>query len=136
MQHGSYGRSMTGSRGQQGSLEQLPDGRWRVRYREAGRGGRRPQMTFPANAKREAARWLRDGLAEAEQVLDGNSSARVRRRERARTVDEACDDYLAAHEAAESTLTTIAWNLAVLRKAFGPRPLQSLEPFELQAWRK
>ena len=29
---------MTSSRGQRGTLEQLPDGRWRARYRENGRG--------------------------------------------------------------------------------------------------
>lgn len=121
-------------RGQQGSLEQLPDGRWQARYREQGREGKRPQRTF--TSKRDAAEWLRDRLDELAAVADGDVAVQIRRREQARTVSEAIDDYLAAHECSPGRMRVLGYQLQLARNAFGPRALQSLEPYELQAWRK
>ena len=60
----------------------------------------------------------------------------VRRREQGRTVAEAIDDFLAAHEASPGRMRVLGYQLRLAAAAFGDRPLQSLEPFELQAWRK
>lgn len=134
MQPESYVPSMTRGRGQQGSLEQLGDGRWRARYRENGRGGKRPQATF--ESRRDAADWLRSRLGEARQVQDGDTATVVRRREQRRTVDDAIRDYLAAHEASPGRMRVLAEQLKLAGREFGARPIQSLEPYELQAWRK
>jgi integrase len=121
-------------RGQQGTLTQRADGRWVARYRENGRDGKRPQKTF--DTRKAGAEWLRQGLDEAQQVQDGDTSILVRRRERGRTVAMAIDDYLAAHEASPGRIKTLGEQLGQARKTFGARQLQSLEPYELQAWRK
>jgi integrase len=131
----SYGRSAVSSRrGQQGTLTQLPDGRWRARYRESGRSGSRPQRTF--DARRDAADWLRARLDEAQQITEGDTATLIRRREQGRTVDQAIDDFLSAHECSPGRMRVLGYQLQLARNAFGSRPLQSLEPFELQAWRK
>lgn len=138
MQDASYSRSAMTSRGrgQQGTLEQLDDGRWRARYRVDGRDGKRPQKTFAANRKREAAQWLRDRVGEVEAARDGDGADLILRREADRTVEQTIEDYLAAHDAAAPTLGKLRYQLEHARRAFGSRALQSLEPFELQAWRK
>jgi integrase len=125
---------MTASRGQRGDLEQLPDGRWRARYRENGRTGRRPQRTFASRA--EASEWLRVGLGEAKQIAGGDTQTIVRRREAQRTVSDAVRDYLAAHEASDVRIEKLRDRLRILERTFGPRPIQTLEPYELQTWRK
>lgn len=128
MRDRSYGR------GQRGTLETLPDGRTKARYREAGRDGRRPSRIF--DTRREAARWLADRIDEAEALAAGDRRTVIARREAGRTVAEAIDDYLAAHEASPATIRKLRTQLAQLRAAFGSRPLQSLDEYELQAWRK
>lgn len=133
MQPPSYGPSMSRGRGQQGQLTQLPDGRWRARYREDGRQGKRPQATFAT--KREATEWLRSHVDETHQLHDGDTAVRVRRRERGRTVTQAIDDYLATVDVSPGRMIVLREGLRKLEKEFGPRLLQSLEPYELQAWR-
>jgi integrase len=127
MTHSSYGR------GQRGTLTQLADGRWQARYREAGRVGKRPQATF--TAKRDAERWLRERLAEAEQVAGGDQRPVIRRREAARTVASGVEAFLATLEQAPSTQAAMTRRLRAFELAFGERPVQSLEPQELVAWR-
>ena len=122
------------SRGQRGSLTQLPDGRWQARYRENGRQGRKPQRTF--GTKREATEWLRRGLLEAVEIQAGNISLLTRRREANRTVDRAIDDFVAAYDAVPATVEKFRVQLDVARRTFGTRTLASLQPYELQAWRK
>lgn len=129
-----YGPSVTNGRGQRGTLETLPDGRVRARYREDGRTGRRPQRTFAT--RQEAANWLRDELDEVEQIRAGNTALITQRREACRTVERTVEDYLAAHDADHATLEKLARQLALFQKAFGPRLLATLETYELQAWRK
>jgi site-specific recombinase XerD len=122
----SYGRSSR-SRGQRGTLHTLPDGRTQARYRD--NQGKRPQQTFDSRA--DAAEWLRERLGE----LD-DPRAQRRRQQQGRTVDRAVTDFLAAHAAADSTLRTLSTQLGQFTHRFGDRPLDSLEPYELAAWRK
>jgi integrase len=137
MQPESYDLStVSKARGQRGSLEQLEDGRWQARYRESGRKGKRPQKTFAKNEKQKAVEWLRAGLNEATEIADGNTAILTRRREAGRTVTTTLDDFLAAYDAEPQTQNRIRVQLDVARRAFGPRLLTSLEPYELQAWRK
>jgi integrase len=123
-------------RGQRGTLEQLPDGRWRARYREGGRSSKRPQKISDTRA--EGAAWLRERLEELEAAFEQDPAAAVRRREAERMVSEACRDYLAAHEAAPPTIEKLRRQLRQFEYAFGERTLRSLEGqgYELQAWRK
>lgn len=134
VQHEPYAQSMAASRGQQGQISQLPDGRWRARYREQGRAGKRPQATF--DTRHEAAEWLRAGLGDAARIAGGDTSTLVRRREQNRTVDEAIRDFLAALEVSDRRIATLAERLRLFSREFGDRPIQTLETYELQAWRK
>lgn len=133
MQPQDYARSSVSSRGQQGELTPLPDGRWQARYRDNGRQGKRPQRTFVT--RKEAAAWLRERLAEV-QAGANDPRVQIRQREATRTVTSTLHDYLAAHEATDATLAKLAQQLKHARAAFGARSLQSLETFELQAWKK
>jgi site-specific recombinase XerD len=132
MHGGSYGFVNSG-RGQRGSLTQLNDGRWQARYRENGRSGSRPQRTF--TKRRDAEQWLRDMLGEVDQVRDGDRRPVVRRRERATTASEGIERFLATVDVAPPTKRAMAERLRVFARAFGARPVQSLEPDELEAWR-
>lgn len=134
MQDESYGRSVSKGRGQRGTLETLPDGRTKARYRENGRAGKRPQRVF--ERREEAAAWLRDRLDELEAVRGGDRATVIRRREAGRTVNEALDDFLAAYDASPARIDVLRQQLSLARREFGERPLASLEPYELQAWRK
>jgi integrase len=127
-----YGPPNSG-RGQQGTLTQLPDGRWRARYREDGRNGKRPQRTF--TEKRDAAAWLRNELDQAERARGGDTSVLVRRREQGLTVQEAIDRYKAAHDASAARKRVMAEQLRRAEEAFGSRRLQTLEAYDLEAWR-
>lgn len=124
----------TRSRGQQGTLEQQPNGKWKARYRESGRDGKRPTRVF--DTRTEASRWLRDRLDDLDQARAGDRAVLIRQREAGRTVDEAVDDYLAAFEASPGRVRVLTEQLQHARRRFGTRPLQSVEPFELMAWRK
>lgn len=134
MHNQPYAQSAVSSRGQQGTIVQLPDGRWRARYREQGRAGKRPQATFAT--RHEAAEWLRKGLGVSARIMAGDTSTIVRRREQNRTVDQSCDDFLAALEVSDRRIETLTERLKLLRREFGDRPIQSLETYELQTWRK
>jgi integrase len=121
-------------RGQQGQLWQRPDGKWVARYRENGATGKRPQRTF--EHRKDGAAWLRDRLDETQQAHDGDTAILVRRREQRRTVQRAIDDYLSAVEVGTGRLLSLTKHLRILAAAFGDRPIQSIEPFEMLAWRK
>ena len=112
------------SRGQRGTIEQLSNGRWKARYREDGRDGKRPAKIHGTRA--EAAAWLRE-------QLDGQ-----RRCPNERFVAQACFDYLAAHEADEVTLKKLRRQLSRFIEAYGERTLSSLEgqSYELAIFRK
>ena len=120
-------------RGQQGSLRQLPDGRWRARYRENGRQGRRPQATFPT--REQAATWLRDKTAEAVRVRGGDRGPIVPHQHRATTCSEGATRYLDTLDIAALSRKTTERRLRAFTSVFGPRLMQSLEPQELEAWR-
>jgi integrase len=132
MQPPLYGRSAVSSgRGQQGTLAQLADGRWQARYREP--DGRRPQKTFVK--RRDASDWLRDRIDDVEAIRDGDTALLVRRREAGLTVREAIERYKSAHDASAARKRVLAEQLRVAERAFGARPLQSLETYDLEAWR-
>jgi len=120
-------------RGQQGSLSQLADGRWRARYRENGRQGRRPQATFPT--KDQAAAWLRDKTMEAERVRQGDRGPVIRHQHRATTCNEGAARYLATLDISDLSKATVERRLRPFTNVFGHRPMQTLETQELEAWR-
>jgi integrase len=132
MRRTDYARS--DGRGQRGTLTQLADGRWQARYRDGGRTGSRPQKTFPT--KRAAADWLRDRLDELDAVRNGDTGALVRAREKGLTVQEAIGRYQAAHDASDARKQVLAYQLRLAEREFGDRPLASLEPYDLEAWRR
>ena len=129
----AYGPSMTNGRGQRGTLEQLGDGRWRARYRENGRGGKRPQRTF--NRKGDATSWLKARLDELDAVRDGDTRPGNVRKHAGLTVTAAVDLWLGTLDVAPPTKRRLTEQMRALTKTFGERPLQSLERPELQAWR-
>jgi integrase len=135
MHEEAYGPSMTSGRGQRGTLEQLDDGRWRVRYREDGRNGKRPQKTFAPNRKREAERWLRDRLGDVEDAREGDRRALIRERHRHTTGSEAMSRFLATLDVAAPTLKSVKYRLRVFENEFGKRVIQTIEPDEMEAWR-
>jgi integrase len=128
-----YDATVSSGRGQRGTLVQLPDGRWRARYREDGRGGARPQRTFPT--KRAAQAWLRDRLDEVEQIREGDTRPTNLRRHSALTTLQAVERWLATVDVAPPTKVRLEQQLRVFTRTFGDRPLQSLERDELLAWR-
>jgi integrase len=130
MQAGDYGVSRR--RGQRGSLDQLGNGRWLARYGEGGRHGRRHSRVF--DTKQQGSDWL---VAEIAKLDAPPPDARAVRLEaaRGRTVDEAVEAFLSAHDAAPPTIKKLRQHLGQLSIRFGDRPVQSLEPHELRAWR-
>jgi integrase len=129
-----YDLSAVSSRGQQGTIETLPNGRKKARYWTGGRGSTRKSKTF--DTRQQAAEWLRDRLDELDAARNGSTAVQVRQREAARTVAQACDAFLGAHEAEPPTIAKLRAELRQLCNKFGERPLRSVEQYELQAWRK
>ena len=124
---------MTSSRGQQGELWQLDDGRWRARYRLAGRDGARPQAT--RHTRGEAAAWLRDGLAAAARVNGGDRRPIAYRQEAATTGEDGVKRFLATVDQAPSSKQRMAERLRVFEAEFGTIPLRRMAPDMLEAWR-
>ena len=133
MQDSSYG-PLSHDRGQRGQVIPLPGGRYQARYRTGGRDGQRRSKTF--DRKRDADAWLRDRLADLDAVRNGDRGVLVRAREASRTIQQSIDDYLDAHEAAPPTIEKLRRQLAPFGSEYGERRLQSLEVYELAAWRK
>lgn len=127
-------RKAYGARGQRGTLETMPDGRTKARYREGGRDGKRPSQIF--DTRREAASWLGERLEEVEAIQSGDLQTVTARREAGRTGAQAADDYLAAHEADPVTIRKLRRQLDQFKREFGPRLLREIDAYELQAWRK
>jgi integrase len=107
------------------------NGGWAVRWID-GDGGRRFRGGFASRT--EARRFLDDVVPDANAVRKGDASAIARQTNL--TLDEACDRYLAAHEADEVTTAKLRSCLKPAREKFGDRPLRTIAPDELAAWRK
>lgn len=131
MQQASYARSVASQRGQRGSIEVLADGRVRARYRAAGRTGPRPQKTFAT--KREAQQWLRERLAESERVASGDQRPLTQQPPASCAVG--IERFIATVDQAPSTARRMRGQLDVFGRSFGERPLGSLAPHEIEAWR-
>jgi integrase len=116
---------------QRGRIEKLPSGRWSARYYDE-QGRRRRQGGFAT--KTEAADWLERRLREREAVRRGDAGAVIRQEEV--TFGELAERFLAAHEADEVTIAKLRTQLGDAVAKFGDRPVRTLRPDELAAWRK
>jgi hypothetical protein len=116
---------------QRGRIEKLPSGRWSVRfYDEAGERVRQGGFA----TKSEAGEWLERRLGDVQALRRGDASAVARAEEI--TFAELVDRFLAAHEADEVTIAKLRSQLASAVGKFGQRPIRTLRPDELGAWRK
>jgi integrase len=116
---------------QRGRIEKLPSGRWSVRYYDE-TGARRRQGGF--ETKSEAGRWLERKLDEVAGLRRGDAPTVAR--SLAVTFADLADRFLAAHEADEVTIDKIRAQLKPATAMFGDRPIRTLRPDELAAWRK
>src|SRR5215211_4496535 len=116
---------------QRGRIEKLPSGRWSVRWYDE-TGARRRQGGFAT--KSEAGAWLDGKLADVAGLRRGDAPTV------ARTLDvtfaELAGRFLAAHEADDVTIAKIRAALGSAVNEFGSRPIRTLRPDELAAWRK
>jgi integrase len=116
---------------QRGRLEKLPSGRWSVRYYDE-HGARKRQGGFATRS--EAGKWLDRKLEEVAALRRGDAHAVAKAEEI--TFEELVDRFLAAHEADEVTITKLRSALGSAVDKFGARPIRTLRPDELAAWRK
>jgi hypothetical protein len=116
---------------QRGRIEKLPSGRWSVRFYDES-GARVRQGGF--ETKSEAGEWLERKLDEVAAFRRGDGSAVARAEEI--TFAQLAERYLAAHEADDVTIARLRSQLSTAVATFGERPIRSLRPDELAAWRK
>jgi len=109
----------------------LPSGRWSARFYDE-HGARRRQGGFAT--KTEAGEWLERRLDHVQALRRGDAHAVARAEEI--TFAELADRYLAAHEADDVTIMKLRSQLASAVTKFGNRPIRTLRPDELAAWRK
>jgi integrase len=115
---------------QRGYLEKLPSGRWSARYYDENGKQRRAGQAW--RTKTEAADWLRAKVDETERLRRGEAPAPE---QIDLTVEEAVDRYLAQHDVDPATISKLTRELKHAKTRFGDRPLRSLRPDELSAWR-
>jgi integrase len=116
---------------QRGRIEKLPSGRWSVRYYDES-DTRVRQGGF--DTKTAAGDWLDRKLGEVAAVRRGDATAIAKAEEI--TFADLCNRFLAAHEADDVTIAKIRTQLANAIGNFGDRPIRTLRPDELAAWRK
>jgi integrase len=116
---------------QRGRIEKLPSGRWSVRFYDE-HGARRRQGGF--ETKTAASEWLDRKLQDIQALRRGDAHAVARAKEI--TFSELAERYLAAHEADDVTITRLRSQLSTAVATFGERPIRTLRPDELAAWRK
>jgi integrase len=116
---------------QRGRLEKLPSGRWSVRYYDE-HGARKRQGGFATRS--EAGAWLDRKLDEVAALRRGDAGAVARSEEI--TFAQLAERFLTAHEADEVTIDKIKVQLKPATAKFGDRPIRTLRPDELAAWRK
>jgi integrase len=116
---------------QRGRIERLPSGRWSVRFYDES-GARVRQGGF--ETKTAASEWLDRKLQDVQALRRGDAHAVARAEEI--TFAELAERYLAAHEAQDVTIARLRSQLLTAVDAFGERPIRTLRPDELAAWRK
>ena len=116
---------------QRGRIEKLPSGRWSVRFYDES-GARVRQGGFAT--KTEAGEWLERRLDNVQALRRGDAQAVARAEEV--TFTELADRYLTAHEADDVTIARLRSQLSPAVATFGERPVRTLRPDELAAWRK
>jgi integrase len=109
----------------------VPSGRWSVRFYDES-DVRVRQGGF--STKSEAGEWLERRLGDVQALRRGDASAVARAEEI--TFAELVDRFLAAHEADGVTITKLRSQLLSAVDKFGERPIRTLRPDELAAWRK
>jgi integrase len=99
----------------------------------AGGAGRPPCRCGREDSNLQGFRTKADAARALDAVLAGMKRGPSREEV---TFEELCERYLAAHDADGLTLTKLAAQLKRARADFGERPLGSLRPDELAAWRR
>jgi integrase len=116
---------------QRGQAYKAPAGTWATRYYDAD-GTRRSKGGFPT--KSVAREWVESKVVEVEALRRGDAIALARVEEI--TFADLADRFLAAHEVDPATLAKLRTQLVAARSRFGDRPIRTLRPDELAAWRK
>jgi integrase len=116
---------------QRGRIEKLPSGRWTVRYYDES-GVRVRQGGF--ETKTAASEWLDRKLQDVQALRRGDAHAVARAEEI--TFGQLVERFLVAHEADEVTIKKLRAQLSTAVSTFGERPIRTLRPDELAAWRK
>ena len=119
---------------QRGSVVKLARG-YGVRYYDATGKRQRASGFGPGRlGKATAVAFLNTKLGEVEATKRGDARAVARAEDV--TFSELADRFLAAHEADDTTIAKIKAQLGPAREKFGGRPIRTIRPDELAAWRR
>ena len=102
--------------------------RWAARYYDEA-GERRFRGGF--STRSEARTWVESRVDEVEALRRGEKP----KPSEIPTVEVLVDSFLAAHQVDPATTEKLRHQLQHAKRAFGDRPLNTLTPFEIDAWR-